>query len=426
MLQRQSTCIALLFLTGCLGQGATPNLGGSPGANALAPQVIQNGSGTKWKQFKAKTAGFLYSAIVAGPDGNMWFIDENDGALARISMSGSVKEFPLYSELGEYGVTMAVGADGKFYIGHEATDIVRATTFGSATSIPIPSGDSTGLNGIALGPDGNVWFTEAYHIAKITPAGTITEYPYPDTSSPNQYGQVVTGSDGNVWFAHSSFNYIGRITPTGTITTFPISITCDPAALVEAKDKNVWFACLSNAVTIGKVTPSGTVTTSTYSSGFGSFNSNETEQFGARGPDGNPWFADNVNVFKVDTATSVATAYTPPLASGERPDALATGPDGNLWVDTIGDFHIDVRITNPMNVSPTKLSFATTGTTQSVTVSETGVSSWTATSSNTSVATVAPGTTAGTFNVTSAGAGSCTVTISDGAGNEVRVSVTVS
>src|SRR5262247_3506696 len=54
---------------------------------------------------------------------------------------------------------------------------------------------SSGALGICTGPDGNIWFTEssANKIAKITPAGTITEYTVP-TSSSVPY-DIVAGSD---------------------------------------------------------------------------------------------------------------------------------------------------------------------------------------------------------------------------------------
>jgi virginiamycin B lyase len=67
------------------------------------------------------------------------------------------------------------------------------------------------------GHDGNLWFTEydGSKIGRITPAGTITEFPLPipppySSSRP----QVTTaGPDGNLWFTESAGNKIGRISP---------------------------------------------------------------------------------------------------------------------------------------------------------------------------------------------------------------------
>jgi len=59
-------------------------------------------------------------------------------------------------------------------------------------------------------------------------------------------------------------------------------------------------------------------------------------------------------------------------------------------------------------------------------VGESGVTQWTAVSSNTAVATAVPGGTNATFTVTAVLAGTCKVTITDGTGNSVAVKVTVS
>ncbi len=410
--------LAALALSSCSARALSTASAVSNGAH---PDVGQKGNGAQWVHFTPKTTGALYSGIVAGPDGNMWFIDENASSLVRTNMTGGIKEFRLTAVTGN-AVSMAVGADGKFYIGDESTSIVQATTSGASKAFSIPSGDNTSLGGLALGPEGDVWFTEFNHVAKITPSGTITEFAYPSGS--NQYGGITAGADGNMWFAESAQNAIGRIVPaTGKITMFPIPVSCIPTAMVLAKDNAVWFACLTSPPTIGRITKSGTITT--YNIG-GTFNSNETESFCARGPDGQPWCAsgDDGTVIRVNVASHTATTFTPPLSPGARPDAVAAGPDGNVWVDTVGG-DLDVLVMAPITLSATKLTFSGPGQMQSVTVSQQGVSSWTASSSNTAVATVAQGANSSTFDITSAGAGTCKVTIADGVGNSATVKITV-
>ena len=401
-----------------------------PGASAYsthrtAPLVLQKGKGAQWVQFAPHTIGALDSAMALGPDGNVWFIDEDADRLARISANGSVKEFSFESVAGGSGVSMTVGADKDFYIGDESSSIIRLTVKGTVKAFPIPSGDATSFDGMALGSDGNVWFAEFSHIAKITPSGKITEFAYPPGYSTNQYGGVTTGSDGNVWFAESSNNAIGRVVPsTGKITMFPIPVSsCTPAAVALGNDKNVWFVCLSSEPLLGNITPKGKV--ATFAIG-GAFSSNETEQFCARGPDGEPWCAsgNDGTVFRINTTSHTVTTFTPPLGSGARPDAVAAGSDGNLWVDSVGGY-LDVLVTNPMTVTPTKLSFSAPGQKKTVSVSETGTNSWTTKSSNTAVAKVAQGSSKSSFKVTSVGKGRCKITISDSVGNSVAVKVTV-
>ncbi|MGA8535579.1 MAG: hypothetical protein WB615_15835 [Candidatus Tumulicola sp.] len=388
------------------------------------PHVLQKGKGTQWVRFTPHTAAKLYSAIVPGPDNNLWFIDENAGSLVRMGLNGSIEEFSLSSVLTGSAVSMTVGGDKNFYIGDESPSIVRVTENGKGQVFSIPSGDGTELDGMAPGPDGNVWFTEFNHIAKITPSGKITEFAYPSGFGSNQFGGVTAGADGNVWFADFSADAIGRIVPSsGKITMFPISVECMPAAAVLAKDKNVWFVCLGNEPQLGRITPSGKITT--FAVG-GAFTGNETVQFCARGPDGEPWCAsgNDGNIFRVNTKSHTVTKFTPPLGPGASPDALAAGSDGNVWVDTVGG-EIDVLITNAIVVRPNKLTFSAPGQNQTLSVSENGTNSWSAKSNNTAIAKVAQGSSNSLFKVTSVGNGNCKVTISDSVGNSVAVSVTV-
>jgi hypothetical protein len=68
------------------------------------------------------------------------------------------------------------------------------------------------LDEITAGPDGNLWFTEsrANKIGRITPSGTIDEFPVP-TAKSLPFG-ITAGPDGNLWFTESKANKIGRIT----------------------------------------------------------------------------------------------------------------------------------------------------------------------------------------------------------------------
>jgi virginiamycin B lyase len=421
-----ATFVLACTLTGCslTGGQMRPDASAYSSYARAVPLVLQKGNGAQWVQFTPHTAGALYSAMALGPDGNVWFIDEDADRLVRMSANGSIKEFSFESVAGGSAVSMTVGADKDFYIGDESASIIRVSAKGKAQAFPIPSGDSTSFDGVALGSDGNVWFAEFNHIAKITPSGKITEFAYPSGYSTNQYGGVTTGSDGNVWFAESSNNAIGRVVPsTGKISMFPISVSCTPAAVVLGNDKNVWFACLANQPLLGSITPKGKI--ATFSIG-GGFTSNETEQFCARGPDGEPWCAsgNDGTVFRINTTSQKVTTFTPPLGPGARPDAVAPGSDGNLWVDSVGG-DVDVLVTNPMSVTPTKLSFSAPGQKKIISVSETGTSSWTAKSGNIAVAKVAQGSSKSSFNVTSVGKGNCKITISDSVGNSVAVQVTV-
>jgi virginiamycin B lyase len=81
-----------------------------------------------------------------------------------------------------------------------------------------PSGDivefalaQSGMpTGIALGPDGNVWFTDP-GVGRITPTGTITLFSG-QFAAGGPFG-ITAGADGGMWFTDIFSNAIGRITP---------------------------------------------------------------------------------------------------------------------------------------------------------------------------------------------------------------------
>src|SRR5207253_2121647 len=74
--------------------------------------------------------------------------------------------------------------------------------------------------GIALGSDGNLWFTESRtsgtatgYIGRITPAGAITEFAVPHAWS--RPFLITSGPDGNMWFSDEGTNSVGTITVAG-------------------------------------------------------------------------------------------------------------------------------------------------------------------------------------------------------------------
>lgn len=73
--------------------------------------------------------------------------------------------------------------------------------------------------GITTGPDGNLWFTEATgnQIGRMTPAGSVQEFPLPTTCHNNgsrcDPEGITSGPDGALWFAEAAGNQIGRLSP---------------------------------------------------------------------------------------------------------------------------------------------------------------------------------------------------------------------
>ena len=87
----------------------------------------------------------------------------------------------------------------------------HATTI---TELP-PLAAGSGPQGIAAGPDGNVWFVEnrASRFGRLTPStGKITDFSTGSGISANSLpAEITAGPDGNLWFTEEAPSRIGRI-----------------------------------------------------------------------------------------------------------------------------------------------------------------------------------------------------------------------
>jgi virginiamycin B lyase len=201
----------------------------------------------------------------------------------------------------------------------------NATT-GIITHFPIKTAGGA-PDGITVGPDGNLWFTEftANKIGRITPAGVVTEFPVTPTVDSAPVG-ITRGPDGNLWFTEFNGNNIGRITPAGVVTEFPVTPTVDsgPVGITTGPDGALWFTELYGN-NIGRITTAGAV------SEFSVSTTATGPDLIAKGPDGNLWFTEGAgnNIGKITTAGAVTEYPLPSIFS--VPAGITTGPDGNLW-----------------------------------------------------------------------------------------------
>ena len=176
--------------------------------------------------------------IAAGPDGNLWFTEFGASVIGRMTPDGTFVEFAS----GGAARDIAAGPDGNLWFTKPAGAIGRITP-GGVLLADFTAGISAGAapDSIALGPDGNLWFTEATGIARITPAGTVTEFPLAPNDDPSS--KIAAGPDGNLWFTQFNDHRVGRITPGGTITLYTQGITANgsPSGIAAGPDGRIWF-----------------------------------------------------------------------------------------------------------------------------------------------------------------------------------------
>ena len=198
----------------------------------------------------------LWGDITTGPDHALWFTDpplslSQNGKIGRITTTGTISEFST-SKIQPYGITL--GSDGNLWF--TAVDyskfggvIGRITPTGTIRLFPLPEGFFSLY--IISGPDGNLWFKEADldgwndKIGRITQTGTISEFPVPDRLS-NVNG-ITVGPDNAIWFTEDTLNHtekgkIGRITLTGAISEFPLPTPGGgPGGITVGPDGKLWF-----------------------------------------------------------------------------------------------------------------------------------------------------------------------------------------
>jgi streptogramin lyase len=255
--------------------------------------------------------------IANGPDGNVWFTEQNASAVARVTPTGVITEFrtPTFS----FPNAITAGPDGNVWFGEGATgQIAFITPAGAITEIPYaPNGVS---GGIVTGPDGNIWFTDLTGNAVWRlqlPGMTLTPFPVPTANA--FPGDITAGADGNLWFVEGGPGRIGRITPAGVITEFGNGLSL-PFSITAGPDGNVWFT-LRFTAQLGRITPAGAITF---------FPIPAPAEEIAPGPNGTLVFTefggDRVARFSL-SGTTVET----PVITNSAPTGIVTAPTGTIW-----------------------------------------------------------------------------------------------
>jgi virginiamycin B lyase len=292
-------------------------------------------SAQSFHEFPVPTANSDPIAITFGPDANLWFTEFNGNRIANITSSGAITEFPTLplnpqGQSAEPDVIVRAPDGALYFTMANESRIGRITTNGTTTFCNTPT-NASGPNGITIGSDGNLWFTEiaASKIGMmILSTCTITEFP--TTTANSRPARITLGPDGNMWFTESqtapAVNKIGRITPQGAITEFPVTTPAsEPWGIRGNYDGNIWFTERA-ASKIGVINTNGVMVTET------STPTPNSDPVGLNfGPDGHLWFTERQgnNLARIGGGGGI-TEFPIPTA-GSQPGGLIVGPDGALW-----------------------------------------------------------------------------------------------
>ena len=159
------------------------------------------------REFAIPTAASAPTGIVAGPDGNLWFAENSADRIGRMTPTGVFTEFPITA--GSHPYDIAVGPDGNLWFTENGASAIGTMTTSGTGYIEHPTPTSgSGPAGITKGPDSAIWFgeqTSTTAVARITAAGSITEYP---TNQGYPFG-ITTGPDGNIWWTSNPVFHSG-------------------------------------------------------------------------------------------------------------------------------------------------------------------------------------------------------------------------
>jgi len=255
--------------------------------------------------------------------GHLLAIVLTGAAVTQFGAAQSFTEYPVPAGVTVYGI--AAGPDGALWFTEalteaNATKIGRITTNGAVTefAVPTPSYEGGYLTDITRGPDGAMWFGEIGNLGRIDTAGNVQHLR--SGGGPQGY-LIQTGPDGALW--HSAVNVVARMDSSGNYST-PYAIKLDDtlAGLAFSQDGAIWVTVeLSprDSGNLRRVTLAGQVTAYTVAGGAGSI---------ALGPDGALWFATPGGFGRIGANGAIATVQAP--TAGAIGD-LISGPDGAMW-----------------------------------------------------------------------------------------------
>lgn len=271
---------------------------------------------------------FAY-AITTGPDGNVWFTCTGDVGreasgehVGRITPNGEITLFATPTRWSGPDL-IAAGPDGNVWFTEITVDkIARITPAGVITEFGTGGGSPIG---ITAGPDGAVWFTDLLgnKIGRITMEGTITKFSVPTPAS--RPWAITAGPDGALWFTEAAGNKIGRITTDGQISEFAIPTpNARPGGIRTGLDGALWFRYTGQWDKIGRITTSGTITEFPLTAGSGE------RGIVLRVHDA-LWFPDFINnkIFGITPQGTIKEFALPAPFTG--PTGITVGSDGALW-----------------------------------------------------------------------------------------------
>ncbi len=232
----------------------------------------------------------------------------------------TVTAFPMADGATPFGVTAGPGGE---YVSLN-TAVGRFDRAGGLTVFPLASATPS-AGWLTSDPSGAVWISErdSGTIGRLSPNGSIVEFPMPDSANAVPQGSVVVPG-GILFVTDQGNNTIVRLDPrTGHMTSFPVPTPdATPLGLTLGRDGALWFTERS-ADKVGRMTLNGAF--HEWSLDPGSFPNRIVT-----GPDGAVWFTELFGG-KLGRLTTSGSLTEYPIDGG--PVGITVGRDRQLYVD---------------------------------------------------------------------------------------------
>jgi virginiamycin B lyase len=198
--------------------------------------------------------------------------------------------------------------------------------------VHLPKG--TEAEALAVGPEGELWFAGVHHGAdaanvsgRISGAGSVEEFPVPESGSAPGVGDLTLGPDGNMWFTETAAGRIDFEAPGGG----------GPGILVlpDPSSRPTGLATVGNSIWATLEATGGLLVTYPATASGEEYNVHGSRPSAiALADEGSLWLinAGSSELLRKPPAGSSITFPIPRFAKGAKPTDIVTGPEGNLWI----------------------------------------------------------------------------------------------
>ncbi len=242
----------------------------------------------------------LINTLTTGPDGNVWFVGDMTPAaggsravIGNVTPAGLVTEFPPIPvpaghQAQASSIVSGPGGDLLFAynVMHQSQSLIsqsfiaRATTAGAVTLFPVPSFSSKPpgyVNSVAVGADGNLWFTEQVGknlvLGRMSSNGVADQVPLASL----RWGTVANGPGGTMIVTAQNArqqNEVFQVSTTGSVSRYkiPAAISSTFYDYLGPAGGSLWFtdeySVVYGPIKIGRISTSGKAMSFNVSSDF--------------------------------------------------------------------------------------------------------------------------------------------------------------